>query len=279
MTRAPKVVTIAAPHGPVLVSADVHGNRADFERLRDIFATLGPDAVWISVGDWVHGPDAAGRRDVRARDGEPLYDYDDETPEILRGLFALMDQKPRRVWSILGNHEHAHIGGRRTRKFHDDEAAALEARLTLPEVLELRARLSGWPMVVRLPALGVIVTHGALGAGLDGPADLEAIEYAGPNPDRAAELLHTGMTRYGFAPGEDERLLERLGAPGEYRVLVHGHDRDEDGWSATGARAALLCTSFGARRSRKAYLVLERPLGGLDDVREGFELRRLWAGS
>jgi Calcineurin-like phosphoesterase len=282
MTRAAKVVTVMAPHGPVLVSADVHGNWADFARLREIYLELwgaGRDPVWISVGDWVHGPDAEGRRSIRALGPGPdelLYDYVDDTPAILRNLFALMDAHPGRVLSICGNHEHAHIGGRRTRKFHDDEAAVLEARLGAAEIAELRRRFASWPMVVRLPGVAVVVTHGALGAELDGPEDLEAIDYAGKNQGRAAELLHTGMTRYGFAPGEDERLLERMGAPGEYRVLVHGHDREEDGWAASGERAGLLCTSFGARRERKAYLLLERRLDGLGDVRDGVELRRLW---
>ena len=282
MTRAAKVVTIApeACAGPVLVTADVHGNLADFERLRAIFLGLvaaGRAPLWLSVGDWVHGPsEDGGRRDVLGRDGVPLYDYADETPALLRGLFALMDAHPGRVLSICGNHEHAHIGGRRTRKFHDDEAAALEARLSAVEVAELRARFASWPMLFRLPALGVVVTHGALSAELDAAEQLEEIVYAGPNQGRAAELLHSAMTRYGFGPGEDERLLERLGPPGQYRVLVHGHDREEEGWSPSGARAGLLCTSFGARRERKAYLQLERPLAGLQDVRDGLELRRLW---
>src|SRR5260370_20481468 len=122
-----KLVTVTAASGVLLVSANVHGNWDDFARLRQIFLdseALGERRVWIGVGDWVHGP-SAERMEILARSGEPLYDYPDRTPELLRALFTLMDQFPGRVLSLCGNHEHAHIGGPRTRKFHDDEAQFL----------------------------------------------------------------------------------------------------------------------------------------------------------
>lgn len=244
-----KVVTLS-PDGPVLISADVHGNLADFERLREVFLAA-PDATWISVGDWVHGP-TGERDDIVDGEGQPLYAYPDETPALLTELFALMDRFPDRVHSLCGNHEHAHIGGRRTGKFHRDEAAFLESNCTPALVSELRARFASWPMIIRLPSAGVVITHGAP---LPGTAEeYELIRYAGNRDARPLELARAAMSRYGFAAGEDRALALALGCD----VLVHGHDREELGHAASGDVAMLLCTSFGARRAYKEYLWLER---------------------
>lgn len=273
--------TVEPPHGPVLISADVHGNWDDFARLRELFLQLsaaGRDPVWISVGDWVHGPDGAGRRGVTTRDGEQLYDYADRTPEILAGLFALMDAHPGRVGSLLGNHEHAHIGGRRTRKFHDDEAAALEARMTAAEVADLRARFRDWPMIARVVACNVIVTHGALAPVMQSWRDLERVQWDGgaKNDELAAELMSTGLTRYGFNDGEGCRAAGALGRgrrPGGSRTRSRGgrlgrqrHARGAlvfvvrrapvtEGVFAAGSCAALPGRGIGARRRRAAPTV------------------------
>ncbi|HET7503648.1 MAG TPA: metallophosphoesterase [Kofleriaceae bacterium] len=280
MQEGLKVVTVASTRGPVLVSADLHGNLADFERLRDVFLASdarGEQPMWISVGDWVHGPpDESARSDVVDRFGKPLYAYRDQTPEILDQLFALMDRFGDRVISVLGNHEHAHIGGRRTSKFHRDEAAHLEARLTAAQIAELRRRFATWPLVVRIASCGVAVTHGA-------PIPATVAEFEQVRFDRTGgssnEVLHSAMVRYGFCRGEDTELLARLSEPGcELSVLVHGHDREEEGYYPTGAAALLLCTSFGARQPRKTYLWLDRATRypSAAAMRDGIELRRLW---
>lgn len=280
MIEGPKVVTVTSTRGPVLISSDLHGNLADFERLRELFLASdgrGEQPVWISVGDWVHGPsDDGDRRQIADRYGKPLYAYRDDTPVILEQLFALMDQFGDRVLSICGNHEHAHIGGRRTRKFHGDEAAHLEARMTPAAVAELRRRFALWPVVIRVAACGIAITHGApMPAAV---ADFERTRFS--RDDGAAnELLQSAMMRYGFLHGDDVRLLARLSEPGcELTVIVHGHDRDEDGFCTSGTAGLMLCTSFGARRARKSYLWLDRSrrYPSVASLRDGIELRRLW---
>lgn len=280
MLEGPKVVTVDGTRGPILVSADLHGNLADFERLRALFLASdarGEDPMWISVGDWVHGPpDSGARRDVRDRYGEPLYAYRDDTPAILTGLFALMDRYPDRVLSICGNHEHAHIGGRLTQKFHRNEAAHLESQMAPDAVTELRRRFASWPVVIRIAACGIALTHGA-----PIPASVAEFERTRFRRDDGAanDVLHSAMARYGFCRGEDRELLARLSEPGcELSVLVHGHDREEEGYFPTGEAALLLCTSFGARQARKTYLWLDRArrYDSLSALREGVELRRLW---
>jgi hypothetical protein len=277
--EGPKVVTVTSTRGPVLVSADLHGNLADFERLRDLFLASearGEQPLWISVGDWVHGPpDASARDDVLDRFGAPLYAYRDETPAILDQLFALMDRFGDCVLSLCGNHEHAHIGGRRTSKFHRDEAAHLESRLSPAAIGELRRRFASWPLVIRIASCGVAVTHGApIPASV---AEFERTRLRGGGEH--GDVLYSAMTRYGFCRGEDTELLVRLSEPAcELAVLIHGHDREEEGFYATGEAALLLCTSFGARRARKSYLWLDRATryGSLAALRDGVELRRLW---
>jgi Calcineurin-like phosphoesterase len=280
MEEGAKVVTVESTCGPVLISADLHGNLADFERLRELFLASdarGEEPLWISVGDWIHGPDdELAHIDAVDRFGKPLYAYRDETPAILEGLFALMDRFGDRVLSICGNHEHAHIGGRRTRKFHSDEAAHLEARMSPTAVAELRRRFATWPVVIRLAACGVALTHGApIPASV---ADFECARFRSTDSLKN-DALRSAMMRYGFCHGEDVELLARLSEPGcELGVLVHGHDRDEEGFSPSGDAALLLCTSFGARRARKSYLWLDRAqrYSSRAALREGIELRRLW---
>ena len=280
MMEGPKVVTVTDRCGPVLISADLHGNLADFEQLRALFLASdarGEQPMWISVGDWVHGPaEDDPRRDVLDRHGQPLYAYRDETPAILEALFALMDRFGDRVISICGNHEHAHIGGRLTQKFHRNEAAHLEARLAPAAVEELRRRFATWPVVIRLAGCGIALTHGA-------PIPASVAEFERTRYHRVAappgDALSSAMARYGFCRGEDLELLARLSEPGcELGVVVHGHNREEEGFYPSGAAALLLCTSFGARRARKTYLWLDRAqrYASLAALRDGIELRRLW---
>jgi Calcineurin-like phosphoesterase len=279
MEEGKKVLTIIGDRGPVLVTADLHGNLADFERLRDLFLAScdrGEQPLWISVGDWVHGP-SPERDDITDSEGQPLYGYPDETPALLDQLFALMDRFPGQVHSLCGNHEHAHIGGMRTSKFHRDEAAFLEGQLTPERVAELRRRFAAWPMVIRLAPCGVVITHGApVPATVE---ELDRLRYRGNADPRSAMLMRSAMTRYGFHDGEDVELLGQLSEPGQaYGVLVHGHDREETGYAPNGEAALLLCTSFGAQRARKTYAWLDRAARyrSLADLRDGHELRRLW---
>jgi hypothetical protein len=282
LVEGSKVLTIARSAGPLLISADIHGHFADFARLREIFlASLarGEDPTWVGVGDWVHGP-AGDTSHITDRDGQPLYGYPDESVAILEALFVLMDAHPDRVFSLLGNHEHAHIGGPRTSKFHRDEAAHLEAQLSPTQIENLHARLHRLPLLILVPSCGVVITHGAMSGPLSCAKELETIRYAGANTPNGEALLRATMTHYGYTDGGDERLLNALSEPGRpsYQLLVHGHDRDEEGFAKTGTRAALLCSSFGARRERKAYLWLDlgQRYHGPEDLRDGLELRRLY---
>lgn len=258
----------------------MHGNRADFLRLRDRFFAANDatgDAYWISVGDWVHGPTPQGAPPITDRFGAPLYDYADETRLILDELFQLQDEYPGRVISLCGNHEWAHFGGPRTAKFHDDEAGFLEAQMSDAEVAALGSRFARWPIIAMVPSIGLVLTHGALKLSPGDRARLPSLRL-----DRGDPIVQTAMFHYGHDDESATATLDELSRGGTpYTLLVHGHDREEEGFVATSASSALLCTSFGARHEQKAYLelALDRPLHGVASLREGHELRRLWRGT
>ncbi|GMU59473.1 MAG: hypothetical protein AMXMBFR34_12360 [Myxococcaceae bacterium] len=79
---------------------------------------------------------------------------------------------------LLGNHEHAHIGGPATYKFHDDEAAALEAKLDEAGRARLKAAVQDFPLVAVGPC-GVVLLHAAPSANLAHPDELEAVRLRG----------------------------------------------------------------------------------------------------
>ena len=59
-----RVITLPA-RGSLLINTDLHGNLEDFIRLRAIFERLAAagEAHWAILGDAVHGPSEAARRE------------------------------------------------------------------------------------------------------------------------------------------------------------------------------------------------------------------------
>src|SRR5262249_33332880 len=113
--------------GVLVVGTDLHGNLADFRVLVARFGDLrdrGTDAPLGLAGALLPGP-ATPAAEWPEHPG-PF--YRDETPQLLAEARALQDSFPTRVHYLLGNHEHAHLGGPRLEKFHPDEAAHLEDR-------------------------------------------------------------------------------------------------------------------------------------------------------
>lgn len=269
--------------GLVLVTSDLHGNYQDYLAVRAAYEGLlsrDPDAVWVSLGDWVHGPPPGGK--LRA-DGRVAYDYEDRSCDLVRHLFTLGETPGVRFHTLLGNHEHAHVGGRPVGRFRPDEAKHLESCLQPEEVRRMRRMFLSWPLVIQLPACGVIFTHGAPDDDVWGPALIDDACYDGPCPRDSAAFLEGVLWNYGYVePGGGRGFLDRMSTPIErYDLIVHGHDRHADGGGADGAHAYLLCTSFGAREARKAFLVLDvtRRYTRVEDLGEGREIFRLHPGA
>jgi predicted phosphodiesterase len=268
-------VAVLPRHGPLLVSGDLHGNGSDLRALVGHFEEEllhDPGTCWVILGDAIHGPDE------NARDREPeLYDFPDESWHIIKELGQLRERLPANVYYVLGNHDLAHIGGPRTRKFHADEAAHLESLLSEEERVQLRSFFLRSHLAVVAPC-GVLLTHGSPDDRLRSLESLGRIEL----PLRPAQAYEWGivtsfLTSYGQPPEVTERLLAtvRKSVPGIH-LVVHGHDRDVAGYFTEGGNQ--VCpVLFGAPRANKRYLRLDLAASyrTATDLREGVEILKL----
>ena len=261
--------------GTLLISTDLHGNGEDFRALRARFLQAvqrDPEVHWVVLGDSVHGPDAAARAEH-----PELYDYPDESGAIVLELLGLRQRYPDNVHYVLGNHDHAHIGGPRTRKFYDDEAEHLEARLSPPERVALRALFSTAKLAVFAPC-GALLSHGSPDDTLRAAADLDAIPLELSRCDAyQRRVLATFLQSYGQRGEVTARLLQRLSSAGrELTFVVHGHDRDESGWFIEGDNQACPVI-FGAPRAHKRLLCLDLAARyrSVHELRDGVEIQRL----
>lgn len=263
--------------GRLLVSTDLHGNLEDYQRLVAIFGALRASADapvhWVILGDLVHGPDEASRSRF---DG--LYDYDDRSRELVDAVCALREAFAGTVHFVLGNHDHAHVGGPTTRKFHADEAAHLESTMSEEARSRLRALFADALLLVT-SSCGLALAHGAPPVCFESPDELDSIALPASDPAHA-RVVRAMTTPYGQPRDEMQRFLaaaSRGGAP--QRVLVHGHDKCEEGWFVEHDNQ--VCpVLFGARRANKRYVLadLDARYETAGDLRDGHELRRLYAG-
>jgi predicted phosphodiesterase len=272
----PPRVQILPERGRLLVSADLHGNLEDFERLRALFLeSMQRRAAthWVLLGDAVHGPSER----AAAEDPE-LHGFVDRSWEIVAELIQLTKRYPDRIHYLLGNHDHGHLSGRRTAKFHPDEVAALESRLSGFQIAQLRAFLERALLAAVAPC-GLLMSHACPDGRLERLEDLDAVRYdPAANDPYHQHLLRTFLWPYGQPESAIDQLLEtasRIGA--RIGVVVHGHDRDEEGWFIDGDHC--LCpVIFGAPRHAKRYLSLD--LAGryrdVFDLRENREILRLY---
>ncbi len=263
--------------GVLLVNTDVHGNVEDFARLEEIFRaerTGEPETHWVILGDVVHGPDD------EARASEPeLYDYADGSMEIVDRIRALCEEAPGHVHFVLGNHDHGHVGGHHTRKFHDDEVEALESRLSEEERGRLRALFGDALLAVAAPC-GVLLTHGSPDDSLsdlrvldDVPLDVREMKYA------QRSVMRSLLGSYGQPDAVSRKMLEQVSVSAGLTlgVVIHGHDRDRAGFFVEG-RHQLCPVIFGAPRANKRYVRLDLAAryATVEDVRDGHEIRRLF---
>lgn len=260
--------------GPLLVNTDLHGNREDFERLEAVFRDLGPGAHWVILGDIVHGPDPASGASQPA-----LYGYPDDGPWLIERVHALLDAHPERVFFVLGNHEHGHAGGVHTAKFHDDEVRHLEARLGPVGTASLQRLIDRALFGVAAPC-GVLLAHGSPDATLQRLDELDALDLKGNGHTREQQLVMASFLRaYGQPRDRTEALLAQLRASSglDLRVVVHGHDRSEDGLFYEGGNQ--VCpVIFGAYREHKRYVCLDLAAHypSAEALRDGHEILRLY---
>jgi hypothetical protein len=263
-------------HGTLLVFTDLHGNLEDFERLRALYleALAGhPETHLALLGDLVHGPDG-----WFAEHDPALYGFEDRSWEVAEGVMDLRRRYPRRVHLLLGNHDHGHIGGEHTSKFHPDEVEHLESRLTGEQVGRLHALFRGALLMLLAPC-GAVLAHGSPDDSLRDLEQLDALSLEpGENDVEGQRVLRSLLTSYGQQAEVTDRLLATLARETglELTLVVHGHDRDEEGYFEENGNQ--VCpVLFGAPRESKRYLRLDlgAHYGGPADLRHGAEIRRL----
>ncbi len=248
----PRVVTLPN-RGRLIVGTDFQGNVADFDRLAALFekAAERPDgATLVVTGDLVHGPEI-----VRQRWPEYLGSfYVSDSVRVLQAAVRLSEKFPGRVHYLLGNHEHAHIGGPIVSKFFADEANRLEVLLGPSQTQRIRSWFATWPLVVHAPSAGIILTHGAPNAIIESAEDVECARLELPDgeiggvDELVAELL------WARSASEARARAFMAAIHPDLNVAIYGHDVARAGYAID--REPLLCisTSFGCFDGDKLYL-------------------------
>lgn len=261
--------------GRLLVCTDLQGNLRDFERMLVHFERAGPDAVLVFTGDLIHGPDPDTVAFWPEHLGTP---YEDASGEVMAGLAEAQARWPGRVHALLGNHEHAHVGGPAVSKFYENEAAALEARLGPEGTRKLREQILAMPLVAVAPN-GAVMTHAAPAAELTSPEDLEQVPL-----DTYAQLHFTAFARLPLlgrllwarmaTPDRAADFLAALGGT----FSLYGHDVVREGYARDERNQLCFSTSFGLFDDDKVYveLDLETRYADATELEEGVEIRKLW---
>jgi hypothetical protein len=268
--------------GTLLFATDLQGNFEDYLALKDRYRyedRAGHEPILLFCGDLVHGPSP----DMNEPGGwlpDLGTPYVDRSAEILEDFVDFANEA--RCISLIGNHEHAHIGGPIVAKFHRDEAAVLERRLGSKAAFA--RRLFAMLPLIGVAPCGAVFTHGA-------PRRTE--------PDLAAfdRLRYDGFDRYSIQSmyergtvgallwarqASPERAREMLAATtlddSPMAFVAYGHDVVREGYEKLGDEQICLSTSYGLYDEVKVLLRLDlsRRYRSVGDLREGHEIIKLY---
>ena len=269
-----KVARLPA-RGVLLVATDLQGNRGDYEAMKAVYeAERENEPILAFCGDLVHGPSP----DLNEPGAWPDYlgaAYRDESAELIRDFEAWT--RKERGFSLLGNHEHAHIGGPVVPKFYPDEAAVLDAALG-DDRTRIHEFFRSFPLLAVAPC-GVVLTHAAPRGTEATPEAFERLSYDGYervsiNAMYAEDTVGALLWARGATPEQARSLLAAVGGS----FVVFGHDIVHEGYEKVGAEQLCLSTSYGVETERKFYLRpdLAARYQSLADLREGIEILRLY---
>lgn len=262
--RVGKILHLPA-RGRCIICTDLHGNLPDFQAVtaafREALDETDGDAYMLFTGDLVHGPVYPSP----SRWPEHLGSfYRDRTEDVIDGYVALTREFPGRVFCLIGNHEHSHIGGPHTRKFHKDpsETEFLEATLGPEKTEEYKALFRTFPISAMM-GKGVLATHGAprvLRATYD---EISQVEYAGYEETGIRQMVTVPILGEMFwarnaGPLAVRRWLRRMEVNGQRnRIVVYGHDPVRKGYLREGNEQLCFSTSFGLKNEKKVYLDID----------------------
>lgn len=277
--RRVRRVVVLPEHGKLIVATDLQGNVPDFDRVAQIYEAAAAQpggAILVVTGDLVHGPE------LNERDWPDYLGsyYEGDSKTVLERARALADRHPGKVHYLLGNHEHAHVGGPVVSKFFPDEARRLEELLGPQRTLEMRGWLRTWPFVAIAPRARIVMLHAAPHARIESRQDIERLPLDGffdvPLEEMATRGTLGALLWARTTSTERANAFLRAVDP-DARVALYGHDVARAGHTIE--REPLLCisTSFGCYDGDKLYLEweLDEPaLSAVDVARRG--LRALY---
>lgn len=240
--------------GKLIVATDLQGNLRDFQAIEAIYearARTGPTHLVIT-GDLVHGPEIP-------KDLWPAHlgsYYHGDSPALLERARALAERHPGHVHLLMGNHEHAHIGGPVVSKFFPNEAERLEELLGREGTAAFQAWVSTWPFLAIAPRAGLCMMHAAPHVTIESRADLEDLSLTVSEDeeidlDERSTIISLLWAR--TTSGERARAFLRAVDP-RLTTAVYGHDVAHAGYAID--REPLLCisSSFGCFDGDKLYL-------------------------
>ena len=260
--------------GKLILATDLQGHVNDFDRVATVFeeAARGPDgAVLVITGDLVHGPELN-------EEDWPEYlgsFYLGDSVTVLERARDLQRRYPGRVHYLLGNHEHAHIGGPIVAKFFPDEAMRLEDLLGEERTFAMQEWFKTWPFVAVAPKAGLVMLHAAPHARIASIDELDQLVFDNSNGLTLEEMAARGTlgALLWARTTSSERAWNFLKAiDPNASVAVYGHDVARWGYAID--REPLLCvsTSFGCFDGDKLYLewdLSERAKSATDAARRG----------
>lgn len=266
--------------GLLMAVTDLQGHLPDFRRVANLFEEAQRqrgDVTLVITGDLVHGPEL----DPHEWPDHLGSYYLGESVDVLEEAAALQHRHPGRVHYLLGNHEHAHIGGPIVGKFFPDEAARLEELLGPDRTAWVREWLSSWPLVAVATRARLCLLHGAPQAIINSRDDIDRVNLGALGP---AGMLHDPISRSILgsllwarsATAERARAFLRALGP-TLSTAIHGHDVVREGFVVEDTTHLCVSSSFGCHDGDKLYIawdLAEPAVSALDVARRG--MRRMW---
>jgi hypothetical protein len=264
--------------GTLIFGTDLQGNFGDWVALKEVYfheREQGNEPVLLLCGDLVHGPGTAlSRREVW-----PAFlgtYYEDRSVELVLDFIEF--SRDEAALSLIGNHEHAHIGGPVVSKFHVDEAAVLDAKLG-PHRERVHEFFRSLPLIAVAPC-GAVFTHGAPRRTEPDLDAFENLRYDGFDRHHVNDMHSSGtvgalLWSRGAEPERARELLQATSLDDRPNAFVaFGHDVVRAGFEKMGDEQLCISTSFGCTDDNKHYLRLDlgRRYRSVHDLELGREI-------